>query len=192
MTQNQNNTTPKQGEDKNVINATDPATTANVAQVSNDPTTDADAKDKKPKKETVVVEKDTLNALMAQIEDLTKKVNAVSDKGRLEKWDAKENAGKSILPTVKINMLDGQKIIGWRTITNEAEDRNGVYYENQVIEVMYQDQSVKKMHTVEFYRYKQQITGEVVSQTIDENGEKIVKVRLADGEELSINIKYVN
>lgn len=152
-----------------------------------------DIKPVKEKKESVSLTKEQYDNLMERMSDLQKKVDYVADKDRLERFDAVKNAGKNVLPTVKISTIDDKIVVGWRTISNEAEFRNGIYFERQITEVTFEDQTTQKMDLVEFYRQKKTIPAEITKRSVDGiSHNEVLTVRLADGRELNIGLTYVN
>lgn len=147
-----------------------------------------------PKEESVTMTKEHYDALMkavASVDELKRKIEFVSDKARMERWDATQTKGKSILPVAGISFIDGKPIVGWRTIMNEADFRNNIYYEKQIIEVAYEDQSLQKMDYIDFVRSRRKVSGEVIKKTQVE-GDDIWTIRLPDGKEVSTSVTFLN
>lgn len=146
---------------------------------------------KKAGDDSIVMTKTEYETLMASIAEMQKKVEYVSDKARLERWDAKQNTGKSLLPVAGITTIDGKYILGWKTVSNEAEFRNNLYIERQVIEVAFDDQTFQKMDYVDFVRHKVKVSGEVIEKKTV-GGEEYWTIRLPDGAEKILGVQFIN
>jgi hypothetical protein len=148
---------------------------------------------KTPEAVTVTMSAEEYQTLIAKITDLSAKVDSVSDKDRLDRFEAKQRIGKTVLPIAGVSSIDGAIIVGWRTVTNEAEFRNGIYFENQIIEVTFRDGSVKKMEYREFSRNKQKISGEIVARQKDiETDKELITIKFPDGDKVTVGIEFIN
>lgn len=147
------------------------------------------AKTEAPK--MVMMTQEEYAALLTRMDQLAEKVNYVADKDRVARYDAINKTKTAELPIAGISVIDGRNIIGWKTVFNEAEFRNGQYYENQVIEVMFEDGSKMKLNLVEFYRHRTKVSGEVVKKTQQESGE-VWTIRLPDGKEVELGLEFIN
>jgi len=65
-------------------------------------------------------------------------------------------------------------------------------HEEQVILGHYLDGTKSEMDYRAFSRMKEPLKGEVISETKDSDGNTNIKVQLADGREINIDIKFVN
>lgn len=146
-------------------------------------------------KDVVEVPKSTLEKLLSRVEVLEKDneiLKEVADKDKLIRIE-KLRAGGKLVKTVNLNVHHGKIVIGWSKVKDDVYfDEQGRLHEEQVILVHYLDGSKSEMDYRAFSRMKEPLKGEVISETKDSDGHTNIKVQLADGREINIDIVFVN
>jgi len=159
----------------------------------------------------VAVKKDFLKRLqetMARQEKQIGMLTEIADKKNLAKWKVKN---KEKLPTeVRIRCMNvyekdektGEEnpvkkaIVGWRTTRNEVMfdpvARKG--YEDQRVEVLFEDGTKKEMKLLEFNNAFEYIKCQRIGQEVDDmTGQVAYRLqRMDNGEILTIGVAYVN
>jgi len=152
-------------------------------------TTESSSIPEKLKIETVQIEKSKLDAILKRLE----RVEATADKAGLARYDGlSQEKRKSIVKLLHLG--DGRVVISWSDmIENIVEkDPKGYWFENQKVEVTFEDGEKETMPYVLFSRRYQKINATVISET-HEGSETILKVSTVDdGKEYTINKKFVN
>lgn len=145
-----------------------------------------------PPVETVTLKKTELDDLMARL----KRVEFAADKSHLAHFDEKNK--KVGAKTVKLAMIDGKVILSWPDMSKNLVEKtpSGGWFEDQKIELHYEDGTVEEMEYVYFIRRRKSLIAEVLSKTVENAGEEgetiILKVITSDGREYSIDKKFVN
>ncbi len=152
-----------------------------------------------------LVDKDFMKQIQEHMKRQEKQIGMlteIADKKRLAQWQVKN---KEKLPTEvrirKLTVTEKDKpvekaVIGWRTVSNEMvydpSTRKG--YENQRVEILFQDGTKKEMGLRDFEVNKGYIKCQRVGQIVDDNtGEVAFKLQRMDtGEKITIGVKYVN
>ena len=149
----------------------------------------------KPKEDVVEVSKSTLEKLLNRVENLEKDnelLKEAADKEKIAKIARLKSGGK-LVKTVNINVLNNKIVIGWSRVKDDVYfDEQGRLHEEQIIAVHYEDGEKKEMDYRAFSRLRTSLKGEVVAETKDNDGNTNLKVMLADGKEINIDIKFVN
>lgn len=149
------------------------------------------------KEETVQLTKTQWDALQAQLKMLTE----VADKGRMFNYQASQTQGKQPLK-VKVSVLNNAIITGWRTIKDELvkHPTTGVTVgEQQQYEVILTDKEGKPTTaTIDGYkrfseiRYTDRIECDVVGKREDWDGKITFDIVTPDGQQLSVDSRFVN
>lgn len=155
-------------------------------------------------KETVEIEKSTLDKLLKGIEDLkasNKKrdeeiemLKSISDKGRLARYEGENKA--ELIPTAKIAFWEGLPVLGWTKIKDEVGFRNGQLVVNQQIRVFLQEEGAAEPKTADLdYLYwvqnTQCISGEVIERSARKEG-NFWTVAFKDGRKVTVDIRFIN
>lgn len=121
-----------------------------------------------------------------------KMLTAIADKKALAQY-YQRNVGKIPLH-VKLRVLDGKVIVGWRTLVDISEFDIVLrrFKEVQTLEVIFEDGTKKEMSLVDFNRHYTYVECEQIG-TIQEDDSLIIKLkRLDTGQEYHVNVQYVN
>lgn len=145
--------------------------------------------------ETITVNKDALDKLIAKVDlqaEEIKKLNAISDKGRLAHWEQQHKG--SIPKLYYLNVLDGKVILSWEMIKNRVwkeGGENGRWREDQIIKVNLEDETSVEIPYVEFTANLQKIQASLVDSR--QIGDKVyLKVRTEKGKEIKIDSLFIN
>lgn len=142
--------------------------------------------------ETVTLKKSELDELMERIT----RVESAADKSRVANYDDKNK--KEVSKTVKLRVMDGKVVISWDTMTTNLVEKTpaGVWFEDQKINIHYEDGSEEEMSLVVFNRRFTYLKADVISKTIENSGTEtettIYKVKATNGKEYSIDKKFIN
>jgi hypothetical protein len=159
-------------------------------------------KEEKPKRKMVEVPEDVLEKILAKQEkqdDENAKLKQeieilreVADKGRLNKADQLRADGK-IMKIVRLYKIGDSYVVGWKRIKDEVyTDERGVIHEDQVVEYYFNQGEPQQMSDVKFSRNQRQEKCEVISETKDKDGKVTYTVLTPKGQELSIDITFIN
>ena len=152
-------------------------------------------KEEQPAKEV----KETLKTLLGEIDALKKDRDILmqsADKRALARYYSRHKG--DLPPIVSLRSIDGKLIIGWRMKEDKGSYQipgTGRWTEHQIVEVIYQDGSKEEMAEMEFERkYEKHIQAKQIGTiTDDRTGEIGLKLqRLDNGENLEMNVKFVN
>lgn len=149
------------------------------------------------KEEGVVVSKEAFERLQKELEQLRKDrdiLMAAADKKALANYYMRHQA--DIPKIVKLRMIDGKLILGWRTVKDEVykDPITQRWREEQIVEVLFEDGTKKQYPLVEFNRLYTHIEAKRIGVIQNEQtGDLAFRVvRLDNGQELTIGAKYVN
>jgi hypothetical protein len=145
-----------------------------------------------PMQEIVELRKQ-INELQKNNESLSDLLLQVADKKQLAIYYQKHQ--QKIPPVVKLRVIDGKVIIGWRTLKDEVyQDPVSMrWYEKQIIEVVFEDGTTKQYALMDYVRLYQHIEAKVVSTlTNSEDGKISFKVQTDDGREYVIGAEFIN
>ena len=158
--------------------------------------------EEQPKK-TVAIDQEVLAKLVAETKNLRKEVNRLqyaADKSRLSVYDSREE--KQIGKTVKVRSYDArgngvqQLISHWSDmIVNRVEKNiNKFWEEKQVIRIFFMDAKIEPLtlNYDEFVRNYKTTSMTVVKRSELEDGDIELLVRNPEGDEYTINEKFVN
>jgi hypothetical protein len=150
--------------------------------------------------ELVQVKKSDLAEFLNRLNTLeadNKKLLAVADRGRMAAIEESERQKNQSLPQIKLTRMgsaQGRLVIAWRMTENESYVDNGRLIERQTMEIFYEDGSSETMPLVKFYRQQNKETlANIIARTqsLDGAGE-MLRVKMLDGTELDIDLKFVN
>lgn len=148
----------------------------------------------KKKAETVTVNKEVLDQIVTDNQNFKKQIERLtyaSDLGRLGTYDEKN---KIELPkVVRLNLIDGLVILGWKTLKDSVEKVNGVWRESQLIQLTLENDTVKDVPYLQFIQEVAKVDSIIISRTKESSGEETLKVQRSDnGKEYLIDIKFIN
>ena len=150
-------------------------------------------KEKEPSK-SITIERTKLDALLSRIERL----EATASKSALAHFDEKNK--EAITKVIRMRKYDGKLVIGEKLTKNIVEkNQNGVYREDQELEITFKDGSSITLPYVYYIRNYKHEPGKCIGETknldqdtIDAVGDYVLKLRLASGEIIDIGSKFVN
>ncbi len=148
--------------------------------------------------------------MLLKMQDEIKKLNAVADAGRLQKYE-QIHEKKEIVPVVRINFWNGKAILKWKMEQNISEvdvstDRS-ILREKQTIRFWLNGGESVVVDYLEWHRKKYEfqkpaeITGKKTVRLSDDEFKStdpfrrmtvIYTVQFSDGEELDVDERYVN
>jgi hypothetical protein len=131
----------------------------------------------KTKKETIVVDKAALGALLKEIEELKAgqvRLEHAADVSRLDNYDTKH---KAIGPRqYRLTIYDGKLITGWRTVTDKSWMDGNVLRNQQEYEIIFGDNTkmaVKGYDNFATIRHGFRVIAEKVSEKADDYGKTL-------------------
>ena len=148
--------------------------------------------------EVVEIKKTDLQSLLERLDKVEKDNNmllSVADKGRVSRYELINQ--EELIRTAKISFLKNEKgeskaVVAWRTVQDEVYiDANGVYRENQIIEIFFDDKKSQKIRYIDFVRLVEKREGEIIEKRQTKEGE-IFKIQMKDGKEYELDIKFIN
>lgn len=142
----------------------------------------------------VTLSTEAFNALMARLsslEDTTKAMFDVQDKSKLLKIEQMRRDGK-LVKDIKLRVLEGKVVVGWKTVQDEVYFADGKLIENQKVAVYLEDKTQKELSMRQWASLPAYQAFEVVKESRSENGQIFYTVRREDGRELEIDITYIN
>jgi hypothetical protein len=148
------------------------------------------------KKETVVVNKAELGALL----DRVKTLEAVADKSRVA-WYEGTQPKKKELSKVTVGVYPVKEgvdkiIVGWgQLVLNEMyQDSNGAWHERQIIKLQFEDGTSQEVSYIDFVRRRHSVPAEVISRSLDEEtGATTLKVAIiGQDKKLDIDSTFIN
>lgn len=142
----------------------------------------------------VTLSSEAFNALMERIsslEETTKVMYDVQDKKALNKIDQMRRDGK-LVKDIKLRVLDGKVVVGWKTLHDEVYFADGKLIENQKVELYLEDKTTKELSMRQWAALPMYQQFEVVKEARSENGQIFYTVRREDGKELEVDITYIN
>lgn len=173
-------------------------------EVKKEPEIETTDTPKVEKKETVEIEKATLDKILDTIEKqekanekLTKDIDmlrSVADKGRLAKYEAENNPG-GLIRKAKVGMWEGSPVIGWAKVKDEVGFKDGRLQFTQIIRLFIDDGTATPVEKdMDYLYWAQNMThqeGEVVEKNSTNNGEYWT-VQMADGRKIKVDIRFIN
>lgn len=140
--------------------------------------------------EQVSLPKEQWDAMQERMERL----EAAASKARLFKYDQEHKGplGKSC----SLRSLDGKIILAWSDMLEEdnfiEKDANGAYHENIQINLIFEDDTKKKMEYGLFSKKFTHVPATIKSTTIDDVGRETLVVETKSGKEYKIDSKFIN
>lgn len=164
----------------------------------NPPIVDEGDKKKEEKPiETITVPKMDFEKLVSNVGDLVKDnkmLKSVADKGRLARWESQNRDFKE--KVAKVSTMDGLIVTGWRMVIDEVgkNPNTGLWFEKQIIELHFENDTKKEYNYSEFTRLNQKITGKVIRDNKFTDADGIHEVLTLDieGKEIDIDVRFVN
>jgi hypothetical protein len=150
-----------------------------------------------PKKETVEISKETFDSFKKELETLkeqNKLLFEAADKRALANIYARN---KQNLPIdVRLRMLDGKVIVGWKTSKNEVfqDSITRAWREDQKVELLFEDDTSKEFDLLDYNRRYEYVKCKRIGVVTDEaTGAIFFKLaRLDNGKEYTVGVQFVN
>lgn len=167
-----------------------------------------------------LVDPEALDKVLKQIQsqqvlitDLTNKVNATADKGRLSQFEA--GKPRVLSKVVRLNYRDvvtdkdkgtttPKVIVGWKTIVDRVEKNpnSGVWTETQIVELVYEDDTKEQITYLDFATKTKFINATIQKRRKDEPfedefgvgfaGAEVLEVITDSGKAYEIDSRFVN
>lgn len=162
--------------------------------------------EKKPKAETVVVDRAMLEGILTELAGLRTKVDRVdqlesdnkmllevADKSRISTYQSKNNNG-TLVRTARVWMWKDKIVKATMTVRNEAfTDNFGRVHTDQVLNIIMEDGSEAEVAYDHFAKEKGLVEADIISRnTNDETGQTFYKMKFKDGKEIEINYLFLN
>lgn len=149
------------------------------------------------KGKTIEVDSETLQTVLdrvAKLEQDNQILREASDQKRLSRVEEMRLQGK-LVKTVKLNTIDGQIIVGWKTVKDDVYfDAEGRLHETQVYDIYFFDKTIepKQVDIRGFNRLITKVDAEVLEEGKDRDGNTNFTVMTKDGREIKLDAKFVN
>jgi hypothetical protein len=146
------------------------------------------------KQDTVVLSTEAFNSMMERLNKLEndqKLVLETADKRQISKIEEMRRQGK-LVKDVKLRVVDGKIVIGWKTKEDEVYFADGKLIENQKVEVFFEDKTSKVLTMRQWAALPSYRPFEVIRESRAENGQLFFRVRQDDGKEIEIDQTYIN
>ena len=142
------------------------------------------------------VDMEMVKKMMEKIEALTeqnKALFAIADVGRLSRYQQSQNK-EDIVLTGHIRFYDGLPVVAWKMQEDEVyRDVNGIHHERQMVKLYFADGKDKVVTYKDSELRVTKKKGEIVKRTRDQiTKEETITIRLEDGQEYSLDIKFIN
>jgi len=144
--------------------------------------------------------KPTKTAEMQELMNIVKKqaddielLKTIADKKALAQY-YQRNQG-SIPLKVKLRVMDGKVIVGWRTLVDVSEYDIVLrrFKEVQTVEIVFEDATKKEMSLVDFNRHFTYAMCEQIGKEETEDGSLILKLKRLDNNKVyKVDVKFVN
>lgn len=148
------------------------------------------------KEDTIEIKRIDFDKMIKQLEKQSKDIDLLyktADKGRMAKELNKE--GENLIKQSSVSTWGntGRLVVGWSDlITNRCEVVMGKWYEDQTLNVIFEDGEVKTVPYLEFARSRtNKLPADVIGR-IEEDGELKYKLQFPSGKILIINTKFLN
>ena len=144
---------------------------------------------KKEEPKTVQIDAAAWKEMQENITRLT----AAADLNRLSKYDQEQANKDELIKKVKISHWKGVPILATILTDNEVfYDSRGIYHENQNVEITTEDGEKISERYVDYLRFVTKISGEIMKESKDKDGNTVLSVRLPEGKLIDIDNKFVN
>lgn len=146
-----------------------------------------------PEPEKVVVSKDSLTRVLAELDQLKKDnemLKSVADRGRMATWE--ERHREEIRRKVRLRVFKGKVVVGWKMGEDVVEkNQQGIWQEKQDIELYYEDGEKQIVSYRAFSMQYDEMSAEIISRT--ETGGKVTfQVKADNGKKYTIADIFVN
>jgi len=151
---------------------------------------------KKPAKKMVTVPEATLNKVLEDMDSLKKQnelLLSIADKKRLNSYMQRHKTKEPNI--VKLRTINGKVVVGWMSVKDIVQKIGpNRWLEDQVIKVLYEDDTSEEMKMVDFELSNKKIECERIGVNTDEaTGRVAFKVRRRDNlKEYTIGVQFVN
>lgn len=138
------------------------------------------------REETVTVSKKQLDTLMERLQAL----EYAADKSRIARYQQSKVGPRQ--HTCKVSVIAGDPVVSWRMIKDEVvkDHRTGQWRENQVVQL--KTLSGRELDMAYFdFAHVEKVDALIIGRK-SENDENYVKIELGDGQQIEVNVLYVN
>jgi hypothetical protein len=153
----------------------------------------------KQQMDDILLKLSAMDKLAASYQEIEKKLNATVDRQKLDAFNSKQ--AKKVLPKCKISLFEGMIVLGWTDmIANKSEITGGREFTDQRTKFLLRKpiedgkfETIQKEvdYVTSFQaRYKEEC--EILSTTVQSDGNVFYKVQRADGEEIIIDSRFIN
>lgn len=150
--------------------------------------------------EFVQVKKSDLERLISTVSRQSKDIEVlykVADQNRMAKLHQVDAEVKLIRTCRVWKWINGKFIVATKLVSNTAEIVNGRYFEDQKLQLMFNDGTTTEVTYLDFARNNKHVVAEIVNRTARSNGiegqeEVMFKVQLADGLQLELDSRFTN
>lgn len=144
--------------------------------------------------ETVTISRAKLEAVLGRLDRL----EAVASKANLAHYDSQHK--EKMTKEVRLRRFEGKIVVNERMTKNIVEKTpQGVWREDQEIEITFQDGTKLVLPYVYYIRAYKHVVGRVVAETklmdeidIETKGDTLFKIVLQDGSMIEIGSKFIN
>lgn len=155
------------------------------------------------REETVTVPKSFMEEMMKTMTAMQDKVkNLEQAQGELEKTSSPDQLRKiealrasgKLVKNVKFSVIDGKLVKEWQSTADEVYIDNvlGKEVSKQMTKITFFDGKTQDLSQVDFARRKTLKEFEVIREGKDKEGEFIFTIMTEEGDELSINSRFIN
>lgn len=144
--------------------------------------------------DTVTVPKSTLDAILKRLDKQDQELEVLrdaSDQGRLSKVEMLRGQGK-LVKNARLTTYDGKIAIGWKMTKDDVRFENDKLVEEQEVQVFFEDKTSSKLSYRSFVNHSSSVEGEVISESTNKDGMKMVTLQLKDGKEIEISTTFIN
>lgn len=138
----------------------------------------------------------TVEQLRKSDEEKTKEIERLryaADKNRLVQFDSKEAQRKSLIPKCKVSYWNGSLILAHKMLPQEVYFLNGVYHEKQDVEMRLKGINDPVIVTYkDWFQKIEKKEADIIKRSTDIDGNNVLTVELDNGEQIELDVLYVN
>lgn len=141
----------------------------------------------------VMVKSDDISTLIKKLDEQSKQIEVLfktADKSRLQKYDEANNG--ALIKTVKVWIFEGKIVLATKLTSNRCEVIQGRWFEEQKVNVVFDDGSSREMDLLEFTRGKSYQKAEIIERRHPAGSEEMLKVLLPEGKEVELSVNFIN
>ena len=158
---------------------------------------------RKEESQTPIIDQAKLMELLHTVEQLRKsdeektkeieRLRYAADKNRLVQFDSKEAQRKSLIPKCKVSYWNGSLILAHKMLPQEVYFLNGVYHEKQDVEMRLKGSNDPVVVTYkDWFQKVEKRDADIIKRSTDIDGNNVLTVELDNGEQIELNVLFVN